>query len=147
MRVPRSTTRLPPQFPAIELGQEQRWQRYPNEVASLVFYPSEGKWVEGGAFTKTFEEAFASIQSALKSPLPAGPDADRKKLVLEELSQGATTLVYNDLKGLSAAEKSFVGHMLAVAKLTDTLFATQTGAKAIEAQVGHRPREPRDLPP
>ena len=120
----------------------------PDEVAALLFYPTEGRWVSKGSFTDavtssgsmSFESAFAMIRAAASAATPSGPDAERRKLVLEELSQGATTLVYSDLKGLTPSEKGFVGHMLAAAKLTDTLYATQTGAVALEKQL------PKDEP-
>ena len=33
----------------------------PDEVASLLFYPNQERWVENGAFTPAFERAFARI--------------------------------------------------------------------------------------
>src|SRR5262249_41554504 len=104
----------------------------PDEVASLLFFPTEGKWTDNGKFTPDFEKAFADIKAATSAPMPTD---ERTKLARDELAQGATTLVYSDLRGLSAEEKTLVGHMLKVAKMIDDLYATQTGAKALEAQV------------
>src|SRR5262245_22883104 len=36
----------------------------PDEVASLLFYPTEGTWVAQGAFTKDFDAAYAQIVAA-----------------------------------------------------------------------------------
>src|SRR5262245_6066753 len=39
----------------------------PDETAALLFYGSEGKWIEGGKFTKDFEDAYAKIVAAAKA--------------------------------------------------------------------------------
>ena len=104
----------------------------PDEVVSLLFFPSETKWTDNGKFTDAFDNALAEIKAASHAPAPT--DA-RLKLAREELAQGATTLVYNDLRALSPEDKALVGHMLNVAKMIDDVYATQTGAKALEAQV------------
>jgi len=104
----------------------------PDEVKSLLFYPSEAKWTEGGKFNETFENALAQIKAAEKASAPAD---ERQKLVREELAQGATTLVHSDLRGLSDEEKILTRHMLKVAEMIDDLFATQTGAKALESKL------------
>jgi hypothetical protein len=104
----------------------------PDEVASLLFYPTDGKWTDHGKFTAEFEKAFGDIKSAIASPAPTD---ERLKLVREELAQGATTMVYSDLRGLGPEDKALVGHMLKVAKMIDELYATQTGAKALEGKV------------
>jgi hypothetical protein len=108
----------------------------PGETATLLFYPgsADAKWVDGGAFTPAFEDAYARIVSAAKSE-PTGEDAPRRKLVLQELDQGRATLVKNDLTGLNADDKEFVRRMLAVTALVDDLYATQIGAKPLAAKV------------
>jgi hypothetical protein len=104
----------------------------PDEVTSLLFFPTEGKWTDGGKFTPDFDKAIATIKSAVSAPAPT---EERTKLAREELAQGATTLVYSDLRGLSPEEKTLVAHMLKVANMIDDLYKTQTGAKGLEAQV------------
>jgi hypothetical protein len=101
----------------------------PDEVASLMFYPSEGKWTAGGKFTPEFEAAY---QAMLKSD--SGGD-ERRKLVVQELDQGIPTLVYNDLRSLSEGEKTFVRHILAASKRIDELHAFMAGATALKDKV------------
>jgi hypothetical protein len=104
----------------------------PAEVSSLLFYPSEGHWVEGGAFTKAFAEAWARIQAEESAPPPSDP---RKALVLKELDQGLATLVENDLRGAPDEDKAFVRHMLTASNLIDMLYAKQIGALGLIEQV------------
>jgi hypothetical protein len=112
----------------------------PSETATLLFYPasSSAKWVEAGAFTSAFEEAYAKIV-ATKGDLTASAatpeERERRKLVLEDLDQGRATLVQNDLSGLGADDKAFVKHVLTASDMIDQLYATQIGAKALESRV------------
>lgn len=108
----------------------------PAEIKALLFYPSETKWTEGGAFTPAFKEAHARILAAEKDTkdLPAA-EAERRRLVREDLVQGEPTLVYNDLTGLSAEEKTLVRHIAAASKLVDSLYAAQRGIGPLHAQV------------
>jgi len=107
----------------------------PDEVAALLFYPSEGGWTKGGKLTPAFDEAHRAIVAASKAPPPGGPDAPRQLLVGRDLDQGRPTLVRTDLAGASADEKAFVRRMLAVARLVDALYEKQSGAAALEARL------------
>jgi hypothetical protein len=109
----------------------------PDEVASLLFYPTEGAWVAQGAFTKDFDTAYAQIVAASKAkPGDAkGDEAKRRQLVGEDLDQGRATLVRSDLSALPADDKAFIGHMLKVAQLIDRLYDMQTGAAALADKV------------
>jgi hypothetical protein len=104
----------------------------PDEVASLLFYPTEGRWVEGGAFTKAFADAWLKIEREVKSPPPG--DA-RQSLVRKDLDQGLTTLVRTDLRSAAEEDKVLVRHMLTASRLIDSLYATQVGSAPLEAQV------------
>jgi hypothetical protein len=104
----------------------------PNEVASLLFYPSEGHWVEGGAFTEAFSDAWARIQEEVRLPPPSDP---RKALVVKDLDQGLATLVATDLRNSANEDRVLARHMLTVARLIDALYATQIGAKALASRV------------
>jgi hypothetical protein len=101
----------------------------PDETASLLFYPSEGKWVENGAFTPAFESAYDAIVTASKAG-DAKLD-ERQKLVGQDLDQGRATLVRSDLKNLSADEKAFVDHMLAASRAIDALYELAAGNTAL----------------
>jgi hypothetical protein len=105
----------------------------PDEVAALLFYPQEGKWVADGAFTPVFETTYDAIAAAAK----AGDDKldERQKLVGQDLDQGRATLVRSDLRALSADEKSFVDHMLAASRAVDALYDLANGNTALAAQV------------
>src|SRR5262249_52415733 len=75
----------------------------PDEVASLLFFPTDARWIDGAKFTPDFDKALAEIKAAMTAPPPGD---ERLKLARDELAQGATTLVYSDLRGLSAEEKT-----------------------------------------
>ena len=106
----------------------------PGEVASLLFYPTEGHWVEAGAFTPDFDRAWHRLAT---SSVPGGLSADgpRRALVAQDLDQGLATLVATDFRGASDEDKAFVRHMLATARLIDDLFAIQNGSKALAGSV------------
>jgi hypothetical protein len=113
----------------------------PDETASVLFYPTSdtAKWVEAGAFTAQFEDAYKKIvddaQATAAGAQLSAEEKERRKLVLQDLDQGRATLVWNDLSGLSADDKTFVKHVLTASSLIDALYATQIGAKALESRV------------
>src|SRR5262249_37518902 len=111
----------------------------PNETASLLFYPtsSSAKWVEGGAFTPAFEDAYAKIVAAKNGDAGGATpeERERRKLVVQDLDQGRPTLVASDFTGLSADDKAFVSHVLKASDLIDQLYATQIGAVALKDHV------------
>ena len=109
----------------------------PDEVAALRFYPSEGRWVEGGKLTPAFDQAYDAIVAASKAPPPdaSTDDGKRQALVGQDLDQGRATLVHTDLTGLGADDKAFVAHMLKVGDLVDDLYELQNGAAALEAKL------------
>jgi hypothetical protein len=102
----------------------------PDEVTTLLFYPTAPTWSDGSKFTKEFEDAYTKLLGAGDTPTDG-----RKKLVVEDLDGAAPTLVESDLRALSADEKSFVRHMQALAKMIDDLYLTQAGVKAMAAEV------------
>jgi hypothetical protein len=111
----------------------------PDEVVGLLFYRTEGNWVDGGAFTPAFDEAYAAMRALAAHPEPrAGlppEELQRRRLIDEELDQGYPTLVFNDLAGLAPDEKTLLVHLLAAGKLVDELYAVQTGATALAERV------------
>lgn len=100
----------------------------PDEVASLLFYPP---------FTGDLDAAYAKVLELKKQELPdrSSPEGKRRGLVIDDLAQGRPAIVLTDLKSASADTKSFVTHMLQVAKLIDALYDVQTGAAALAEQV------------
>src|SRR5262249_4492797 len=67
----------------------------PAEVTTLLFYPTSPKWVEGGKFTKEFDDAYAKLLVATGEPKAglAPDEATRRKLVVEDLDAAAAVLV------------------------------------------------------
>lgn len=119
---------------------DQDGQLDPDEVAALLFYPTQGDWVRDGRFTPAFDAAYDQIVRAAKSPLVVKTEDDRRReLVGLDLDQGRATLVATDFTALSEGDKKFVGHMLVVADLVDDLYELQNGATALE------PKLPPDL--
>ncbi len=111
----------------------------PEEIVGLLFYPSQGWWVQDGVFTVEFEAAYEQlVKWADAPPLPevmTPEERQRRTLVIADLDEGRATLIHNDLSGLSEGEKSFVGHMLEAALLVDELYAAQNGLDAIGSKL------------
>ena len=104
----------------------------PDEVASLLFYPTSATWVSNGAFTKDFAGAYDQIVAASQAPPATDP---RIALVDEELDQGRATLVRTELAGASAEDRKLVDHMLAIARHIDAIYLRQNGAAALAGRV------------
>jgi hypothetical protein len=112
----------------------------PEETAVLMFRGPAGGWLEGGKFTAQFDEAYARMTALAAEPEGAfanleAAEAERRKLVAEELDQGYPTLIDNDLSALPEAERLFLERMLYVGETIDQLYARQAGAAALEAQL------------
>ncbi len=111
----------------------------PGEVASLVFYDPQANWVVDGKFTKEFAAAHAAILEATKGePTYEGlgeKEIARRKAIARELDQGRPTLVYNDLRDLSAPEKEMLTHLRKASALIDRLYALQNGSAALEGDL------------
>jgi hypothetical protein len=103
----------------------------PDEVATLLFYPTAPAWTDAKGFTKDFDTAYAQLLTAATAKI----DDARLELVAKELDQGRATLVRSDFTTLSAADKEFVGHMMKVASLIDALYDLTTGAAALAPKV------------
>ncbi|MGD0524008.1 MAG: hypothetical protein ABSE49_02625 [Polyangiaceae bacterium] len=102
-----------------------------DEVKTLLFYPSSGS-VD---VDRTIAAILAFDASA---PMPSNLSADevaRRKLVNDDLDQGAPSLLYTDLRGASAADKALVQHMLVAAKALDDIYATVKGAPPLASRV------------
>ena len=113
-----------------------------DEIVELMFYDKRAsgapsRWVDGGKLSAEFEAAYAKIEKAASAPPPSGDDAEaqRRRLVLDDLEQGAPTLVHTDLRGVTDAEKTMVKHVVAATQMIDALYATQTGIVALLPQV------------
>jgi hypothetical protein len=108
----------------------------PLEIATLLFYPSTPVWLESGAFSKAFEDAYKRMVRASK--MTAGvvtPETERQRLVVEELDGAAPTLVYSDLRALSPADHALLDHLLGAARAMDALYARQNGSSKLAAKV------------
>ncbi len=67
----------------------------PDELSTLLFYPTTAKWTDGGAFTPAFEKLYDGMVEA--SNAPPSKDA-RRALVEKELDDAASVLVRTDLR-------------------------------------------------
>jgi hypothetical protein len=117
-----------------------------SEVATLLFYPTTPKYIANGEFTAELERAYEQIVAAPSAapPDPATEEGKRRKLVGDDLDYGRATLVRSEFSKLSAAEKTFVGHMMTVASLVDELYDQHTGAAALASKLPADP-ESRSL--
>ena len=109
----------------------------PGEVAALLFYPTEGHWVQDGKLTPEFDRAWQTVKAAASraNATPTTPDEERRALVTEDLDQGLATLVASDFHASSNDDKALVRHMLTLARMIDDLFATTNGASALASKV------------
>jgi hypothetical protein len=109
----------------------------PDEVASLLFYGTEGRWVAHDILTPEFEGAYEHIVAASKAAPPnaATDEGKRRTLVGEDLDQGRASLVHTDFVKLSTDDKAFVRHMLAASHMIDALYEQANGAAALVARV------------
>ncbi len=111
----------------------------PNEVASLLFYPTSTVWAKDGAFTPEFETAYARVLEIDRDPLAGATgsvdEIKRRRLVIEDLDQGRPTLVRTDLHAGSESDRNFVHKMLAVASVIDELYAHALGVDVMASQV------------
>ena len=110
----------------------------PGELAVLWGLPDDDAslWVANGAFTPKFVDDLREAGQAAAAARV--PDAERLRLVRDELAQGVATLVHTDLSKDSPAEQQMVQHLMRVAVLIERLYARQNGVLEIEAQI---PRE------
>jgi hypothetical protein len=109
----------------------------PDEVVSLLFYPANTRWTEGGRFTPDFERVREALVAAAKE-VSAGlspEERERRRLVREDLDQGEPTLVLSDLRALAPWEKNLVRQMLEAGTLVDGLHARLTGMSALQHRV------------
>jgi hypothetical protein len=107
----------------------------PSELAVLWGLPDDDAsvWVANGAFTPKFIDAYARLG---KPPMAGtGPEAERLRLVRDELAQGVVTLVHTDLSKDSPAEQQMVQHLMRAAVLIEKLHARQKGVLEIAAQI------------
>lgn len=114
----------------------------PDEVRSLLFYPTSETWVTGGEFTPAFERVFAEIIDAAQAP---AHESKRRQLVRQELDRAAPTLVYNDLRQLPENHRAFARHMLRVGAMIDELYARQVGMTALSDRVASDDPESQSL--
>jgi len=109
----------------------------PEELAVVLFYSDRPRehWVEDGAFTEAFRTAYDDIVAAAESDDPGAGAGERERVSLlhREIDQGRPTLVEWDFTKDSAADRSLMKHMQAVARLIEALYAEQKGtAESLE---------------
>jgi hypothetical protein len=109
-----------------------------DEVAQLLFYPGPAP---------DLNTAYNELLAAKSEPPldTSTADGKRRALVRQDLAQGRPALVRTDLTQRSAAEKSFVQHMLQVAARIDDVYAAQLGLPALRAKVPPHDPESQSL--
>jgi hypothetical protein len=97
--------------------------------------PSRSELIDA---SNAFTPAFAAIYDQLVQPEASGlapEEAKRREAVRLELSQGRPTLIENDFRDASEADKALVRHMLQVSVLVERLYARQKGTLGLETQI------------
>lgn len=96
-------------------------------------------WVEDGAFTSTFDAAYAKIKArSADGPNLSGlsdEEKARRQTVLRELGQGRPTVVLNDFSGASAQDQAILEHVLAAAEIIERIHAKQRGSFGLEEKI------------
>jgi hypothetical protein len=91
-----------------------------------------GDYVQGGAFSPKFLDAYGKIVQAKGR---ATNDDARRTAVKKELAQGRVTLVATDLSKADAQDKRFVASMFRAAALIEALYAKQQGTAELAAKI------------
>jgi hypothetical protein len=103
----------------------------PDELAATMGLNAHARshWVKDGAFTPAFAAAMATMQAE------ATPTGTRGKTLRAEVDAGRPTIVYNDLRTISAAEKTMVRNVVAAAAIVERLYHRQKGVEGMQAQI------------
>lgn len=102
------------------------------EVASLLYFPTQGEWVAGGKLTDAFNKTYEDLVTASKAPPPGD---ERQQKLLGELDAASSVLVRTPLAGMSEVDQKFVAHMVKASQLIDKLYAIQSGVDPLAAKV------------
>jgi hypothetical protein len=100
------------------------------ELRTLLFYPTSD--------SLDIDRAVAAITAFQPDAMPAGlspAEVARRKLVAEDLDQGALAVLYTDLRASSATDKSLLNHILVAAKAIDAIYGTVTGGATLASRV------------
>jgi hypothetical protein len=111
-----------------------------DEVATLWGIAAiQPMWVDKGKFTPAFTTAYDAMLARMKSGgvTPGLADAEQKRraVIVAELAQGRPSLVYNDFRTASAEDKALVDHVAKAAVIIEQIFARQSGATGLAAQI------------
>lgn len=109
----------------------------PDEVRELLFYPTSPAWVRDGKLSTELDRAYSDMLASLHAPAAVVPPAEaaRRALVLDDLDQARPTLVYTDLRDLSAGDRAAARSIVEAAREIDRLYAIQTGMAALAGEV------------
>lgn len=109
----------------------------PDELAELWGWsgPNLATLVKDGAFTPEFTALYEHlVKPADLAGVPAADQA-RRAAILEELAQGAPTLVETDLAAMSADDRKVVEHITNAAVLIETIYARQNGVLGLADKI------------
>jgi len=109
----------------------------PSEIAVLVGYPDSNlnSWIDqSGDFTERFAAAYVSLTRPEPPPASA-EEGRRRQLLLEELAQGAPTLIETDLRRDTPEDRAMVRHLLRAAELIERLYARQKGVLDLDGRI------------
>ncbi len=142
-----------PLFWVADTNHDQRVE--PDEIASLLLYPSTPRWVENGAFTPAFEAAYDQIVAARRDEAPGGDDfvpdppddpggRARRHSISAELDFGRTALVPADVPRDALP---FVRKIVAAATLVDGAHAQLVAGDLVSQSLVRRNRAPACIAP
>ena len=111
-----------------------------DEVVTLWGFGNAERLSDKGKLTPTFDSAMTKIRERHEKGvvLPADlSDAEKKRraAVLAELGQARPIVIYSDFRGASEEDRAIVGHVIAAARIVETIHAKQTGAAGLATQI------------
>jgi hypothetical protein len=109
----------------------------PDEVRTLLFYPTSERWADEEGFASAFAAAVTQIAAADVAPLETDV---RRALVVQQMDRIVPRLVETDLRSASGEDRELVRRLLVVADRIDGLFSRQVGMDALRSRL-----DPADL--
>jgi hypothetical protein len=88
-----------------------------------------------GGLTPAGRDAYERIVKEQTATIAEGPDAARRRLVLEELNQSRPSLIRSDFTKSSGEDKALVEHILKAAEVIERLYQKQLGVLDLDKEI------------
>lgn len=107
----------------------------PDEVAVIWGLDDRPRahWVNDGAFTPAFLEAYGRIRARVAAP--AAPADARHAALAKEIAQSYFTVLESDFRNAPAEDRAVVRHVLAAAGIIERVYARQLGTAGLAERI------------